>query len=81
MRGNVGSTLSYEQDLAVKMIKITDLNHECWNLTDTVQAAYGYLLDNDPKSDIFQETWSSGLMSVLKCLGEPRVRRKWPRLS
>jgi hypothetical protein len=30
------------------MIKITDLNHECWNLTDTVQAAYGFLLDEEP---------------------------------
>ncbi len=44
-RGNVASTHYYQQDLAFKMIKITDLNHECWNLTDTVQAAYGYLLD------------------------------------
>lgn len=47
-RGNVASTHYFQQDLAFKMIKITDLNHECWNLTDTVQAAYGFLLDEEP---------------------------------
>lgn len=38
----------FKQDLAFKMIKITDLNHECWNLTDSVQGAYGYILGMEP---------------------------------
>lgn len=42
-RANFASMPPYKSDLSVKMIKLNDVNHENWNLTDTVQAVYSYL--------------------------------------
>lgn len=46
-RGNMSSIPYFDQDIAFKMIKITDINHEFWNLSNTVQTAYNYLIDQN----------------------------------
>ena len=45
-RANVSSIPFFKQDLPFKLVKLNDVNHEQWNLTDTVQAVYAYCSKN-----------------------------------